>query len=369
MRPLSIRIQQIRPSGIRRIFDLACANPDGIDLSIGDPDYDVPVLVKEEAMSAIKNGMNGYVSTRGIEELRRGIVQKLKSSNLYFEDVLVTSGATGGYYLSMLTLLSSGDEVLIVDPYFVAYANVVIMCGGTPKFIDTYPDFHLREEAIVPLISAKTKAIVINNPNNPTGILYSREELQLVADIAEKYGLYIISDEIYDQFVFSPDCFVSLGQLSKNAIVISGFSKTMGMTGWRLGYVSASHEIIDAMATFQQYSYVCANSVAQYAAIKALSTDISSNVAEYKQRRDLVYDGLKELFVMRKPEGAFYVFPEAPGGDAEKFVNMAIEQNVFIIPGSVFSLKNSHFRISIAADKSKLGRAVEILNRIAKSID
>ncbi len=278
---------------------------------------------------------------------------------------MITAGATGAYMLAIMAMVGPGDEVLIPDPYFVAYANVVIMCGGVPKLIDTYPDFSLREEKIIPLISEKTKAIVINHPNNPTGILYSAEELKLIAEMAEKYGLYILSDEVYDKFVYTNKPFVSMGNVSKNALVISGFSKSAGMTGWRLGYVSGPKRVIDAMATFQQYSYVCANSIAQKAAIAALEYDMTPYVEVYRRRRDMVYDGLKESFKMVKPEGAFFVFPEAPGGDANAFVNKAIANKVFIIPGNVFSEYNTHFRISFAVDDNKITRAIDILNELA----
>lgn len=361
---LSTRVNAIRPSGIRKIFDIACANPDGIDLSIGDPDFDIPEPIKAEGINWIKKGFNHYVSTRGIPELREKIRSRLDDRRINYEDLLVTAGATGGYYLAILTVVSPGDEVLIADPYFVAYANVVIMCGGIPKLIDTYPDFTLREEKILPQITNKTKAIVINHPNNPTGIIYGEKELRLVANIADKYGLHIISDEIYEKFVYEGD-FISIGSVAEDAIIISGFSKSAGMTGWRLGYVSGPRNIIDTMATFQQYSYVCANSIAQKAAITSLDFDISTYVQNYKRRRDLIYNGLKDRFKITKPSGAFFVFPEAPGQDAETFVNKAIEKKVYIIPGNVFSQRNSHFRISFAVNEEKLKRAVAILNDIA----
>ncbi|MFQ6115638.1 MAG: pyridoxal phosphate-dependent aminotransferase, partial [bacterium] len=153
---LSVRVNQIRPSGIRRIFDIACASPDGIDLSIGDPDFDIPNPIKEEGIKWIRQGFNRYVSTQGIPELREKVCKHLHSQSIKYEDVLITAGATGGYMLAILALVGPGDEVVIPDPYFVAYANVVIMCGGIPKFINTYPDFTLREEEIVPLITDNT---------------------------------------------------------------------------------------------------------------------------------------------------------------------------------------------------------------------
>lgn len=363
---LSVRVNQIRPSGIRRIFDIACANPDGIDLSIGDPDFDIPEPIKSEGIKWIQKGFNRYVSTRGIPELRQKLGELLDSRKIKYEDLLITAGATGGYILSIMALVSPGDEILITDPYFVAYANVVIMCGGIPKFIDTYPDFSLRSDAILPLINEKTRAIIINHPNNPTGILYRPDELKMVAEIADAKNLYIISDEIYDKFVFGQSSFVSMGNVADDAIVISGFSKSAGMTGWRLGYVSGPQKVIDAMATFQQYSYVCANSIAQKAALRALDFDMQPYVDRYLKRRDKFYNGLKECYNIVKPGGAFYLFPEAPGGDADAFVNRVIERKVFVIPGNVFSQQNTHFRISFAVSDDKIDKAIDILNDIAR---
>ena len=368
LKPLSDRTNQIRPSGIREIFDIACANPDGIDLSIGDPDYDVPDIIKEAGIALIRQGFNHYVSTRGIPELREKIGQRLERRKIHFEDLLITSGATGAYALAIMSLISPGDEVLITDPYFVAYPNVVIMYGGIPKFIDTYPDFSLREEIIEPLVTEKTKVIIVNHPNNPTGVVYSVDEIKMVTDIANRHGLYVISDEIYDAFVYSEEPFCSFGQISDRIIVIGGFSKSAGMTGWRLGYVSGPQAVIDSMATFQQYSYVCANSMAQKAAVKAVDHDMKAPIERYGRRLRLVYEGLKEQFTMSRSWGAFYLFPEAPGGDADAFVKKAIDHKVFVIPGRVFSERNTHIRLSVAADEEKLKRGIEILNEIARQM-
>lgn len=362
---LSQRVHQIRSSGIRKIFDLACANPDGIDLSIGEPDFDIPDSIKQEGIDWVNKGFNQYVSTRGIEELREKLRSHLDAKKINYDDLLVTAGATAAYYLAILTLVGPGDEVLITDPYFVSYANVVMMCGGIPRMINTYPDFRLRAEEIHPLINKKTKAIVVNHPNNPTGVVYSLEELQTVAEIADRYGLCVLSDEVYDKFVYSDRPFVSMGNVARDAIVISGFSKSAGMTGWRIGYVSGPKDAIDAMATFQQYSYVCANSIAQKAAIKALDYDMESYVASYSRRKHMIYEGLKEQFNLIKPEGAFFIFPEVPGKDADAFVRKAVEKKVFVIPGKVFSQRNTHMRIAFSADERSLRKAIEVLNQIA----
>jgi aspartate aminotransferase/aminotransferase len=369
VKPLSTRVGQIRPSGIRKIFDIACANPDGIDLSIGDPDYDIPEPIKREAARWIEQGFNHYVSTRGIPELREKLVSQLKGRNIGFDDILITAGATGGYFLALMAIVGTGDEVLIPDPYFVAYANVVIMCGGAPKLFNTYPDFNLRREEIEPLITPRTRAIVINNPNNPTGAVYGRDQLKMVAELANKHGLYIIADEIYDKFCYGEEPFVSIGQVVEDAIIISGFSKSAGMTGWRLGYVTGPRRVIDAMATFQQYSYVCANSIAQKAAVKAVDYDMQSYVNSYALRMKLVYDGLRDRFRISQPRGSFFVFPEAPAANADSFVQKAIARKVFVIPGNVFSERNTHFRISFAVNEGKLKRGIAILNDIADEMD
>jgi len=368
-RRLSTRVDEIRPSGIRKIFDIACANPDGIDLSIGAPDFDVPEPVKAEAVKWIEKGFNRYVPTRGIPELRDKLAGQLYARGINFEDILITAGATGGYILAIMAVAGPGDEVLIADPYFVSYANVVIMCGATPKFIDTYPDFRLRPDRIRPLITGRTKAIVINHPNNPTGVVYSVHDLREVAAIASEHGLYVISDEIYDRFVYTDEPFTSMGNVAGDAIVVNGFSKTSGMTGWRLGYVAGPKRVLDAMATLQQYSYVCANSVAQKAAVTAMDFDMSGHVRRYRERMRRLYEGLREQFQMVLPGGAFYLFPKAPGGDAGAFVNRAIERKLYIIPGNVFSGKNTHFRISFAASDDKLERAAAILNEIATEFE
>ncbi len=365
---LATRVKAIQPSGIRRIFDIAVANPDGIDLSIGDPDFDIPEPIKEEGMRWIRKGFNRYVSTRGIPDLRAALQAYLSERDVNFEDVLITAGATGGYFLAMMSIVSPGDEVLIGDPYFVAYANVVIMCGGVPKFIDTYPDFSLRRESILPLITERTKAIVVNNPNNPTGVVYSREEIQLVDEIATEHGLHIISDEIYEKFVYGEKPFISVGTVAEDALVIGGFSKSAGMTGWRLGYAAGPKHLIDAMATYQQYSYVCANSIAQKAAIQALNYDMASHVARFAARRERFYEGLKSHFRMSPSSGAFYLFPEAPGRNADRFVDAAIARGVFVIPGNVFSQRNSHFRLSFAVPDAKIDNAIKILCDLAEEL-
>lgn len=361
---ISERLRNIKPSGVRRIFDLARQMKDPINLSIGEPDFDIPEPLKEEGIEWIKKGFNKYTPTQGIPELRERIALHLKKKGVRFEEVMVTSGVTGGLLLASLTLINPGDEVIIPDPFFVMYEYQVLLMGGVPVFVNTYPDFRLREEEFVRKLSKKTKLIIINSPNNPTGAIYPKEDLMMVVRFAKERDLLILSDDIYDNFVFDAPSCPTIGQLYENTLTFGGFSKGWAMTGWRLGYAAGPKEILQQMITLQQYTFSSANSFAQKAAIKALDFNVESYIAGYRKKRDLMYNGLKEKFNVQKSEGAFYIFPEVPGGTAETFVEKAIQNNVFIVPGSVFSKRNTHVRISFAASNETLQKGIEVLNRI-----
>jgi aspartate aminotransferase/aminotransferase len=337
---------------------------DPINLSIGEPDFDIPEPLKEEGMEWIKKGFNKYTPTQGIPELREKIASHLKKKGVHFEEVIVTAGVTGGLLLASLALINPGDEVVIPDPYFVMYEYQVLLMGGVPVFVDTYPDFRLREEELVAKLSKKTKFIIINSPNNPAGTVYSKGELMTVAKIARERDLLILSDDIYDNFVFDAPTCPCMGQLYEKTLTFGGFSKSWAMTGWRLGYAAGPREILQHMITLQQYTFSSVNSFAQKAGIKALGFNVDHYIEQYKKKRDIVYEGLKEKYHVQKPMGAFYIFPEVPGGNGEAFVEKAIQNNLFIIPGSVFSKRNTHVRISFAASEEMLFRGIEILNRM-----
>ena len=363
---ISDRLGNIKPSGVRRIFDMARQMKDPINLSIGEPDFDIPEPLKEEGIDWIRKGFNKYTPTQGILELREKIASHLKKKGIHFEDVMVTAGVTGGLLLASLTLINPGDEILIPDPFFVMYEYQVLLMGGVPVFLDTYPDFRLREEEIVRKLSKKTKFIIINSPNNPTGAIYPEEDLKKIVSIARERDLLILSDDIYDNFVYEegPAC-PCIGQLYEKTLTFGGFSKGWAMTGWRLGYVAGPKEIVGQMITLQQYTFSSVISFAQKSAVKALDFDVTGYIQKYKTKRDLIYDGLKEKFRVQKPQGAFYIFPEVPGGDGEAFVERALQQNLFVVPGSVFSKRNTHIRISFAASEETLLRGIEVLNRIS----
>jgi len=361
------RMSLIDSSGIRKVFDLARTMKDPVNLSIGQPDFDVPEAVKQAAIESIKAGRNRYTVTQGIPELHASVRQLIKAGRgIEPEDVLITSGVSGGLVLAFLALVDDGDEVLIPDPYFVMYKHLANLTGGRPRFIDTYPDFKLRKEALRAAITPRTKMLVINSPCNPTGVTYSREELEGVAEVAREHDLLVLSDEIYDCFCYRPE-YPSMASLYPKTLLMGGFSKSHAMTGWRLGYAAGPGEIIREMTKLQQYSFVCAPSFAQYAGVTALAAGIGNARDEYRAKRDMIYNGLKDDFDVQKPDGAFYIFPKTPWGTDQEFVEEAIKNNVLVIPGSVFSERATHFRISYAATDDTLKRGIDILNRLARS--
>jgi aspartate/methionine/tyrosine aminotransferase len=362
---LSDRVKSVRPSGVRKIFDLANKIKDPINLSIGEPDFDIPDSIKEEGIQWIRAGFNKYTPSGGIPELREKVLQHLHQKGIICEDVIITAGVTGGLLLALMVTLNPLDEIIIPDPYFVLYEYQVLLLGGRPVFFDTYPDFTLREEVLKKAISDKTKAILINSPNNPTGMVHSQEELEMVVRVARERSLLILSDDIYDRFVYDGDHGAYLGQLYENTLTFGGFSKTWGMTGWRLGYVAGPSEIIQCMVTMQQYAFSSVNSFAQKAALKALDYNTDYLIEDYRKKRDLIYEGIKDKYAVVKPNGAYFIYPEVPGGDGDAFVEKALEKKLFIIPGSVFSRRKSHVRISFASTEDNLLKGIEILRDMA----
>jgi aspartate/methionine/tyrosine aminotransferase len=359
------RMSDMELSGIRRILDLAEKMKDPINFSIGRPDFDVPQPLKDDAKHWIQEGYNKYTVSRGDPMLIEKLHDYLKKKKMIFEDVIATVGVAGGLTLVFTALVNPGDEVLFPDPYFLNYYYITKLMGGVPKFIDTYPDFRLRAEEIEKKITKKTKFIIINSPNNPTGQVYTREELEMVIQIARKHNLFIVSDDVYERFIYDEPVPPFIGQMYEKTIILNGFSKSWAMTGWRLGYVAGPKEFIAKIIPIQQYFYSCPPSFAQRVGVKALDYDVSNHVADYRRKRDLIYNGLKDKYNVVKPRGAFYIFPEAPGKDGEKFVEKALQNSVFMIPGKVFSQRSSHFRISFAVPDETILKGVEILNKLA----
>ncbi|MGB0599291.1 MAG: pyridoxal phosphate-dependent aminotransferase [Rubripirellula sp.] len=363
---ISQRANSFDSSGIRRVFDLAAKLKNPINLSIGQPDFDVPAEVKQAAIEAIETGKNAYSPTQGIGPLREAMRSEVLADYPTHtdRDVFISSGTSGGLLLSMLAMVNPGDEVIFLDPFFVMYPALVQMCGGVPVPVDSYPDFRLNVAKIEAAITEKTKVILVNSPANPTGVTATADEMKAVAQLAADRGIALVSDEIYRQF-FYDDQFVSPAQFNDQTIVIDGFSKSHAMTGWRVGFVHGPSELMNAMLKLQQYSFVCAPQPAQWGALRALEVSLSGHLADYQRKRDLVHDGLSDVYEVVKPGGAFYLFPKAPIASGAAFVEKAISRGLLIIPGNIFSHRDSHFRISFAAPDETLHQGIELLRTLA----
>ncbi|HUT47199.1 MAG TPA: aminotransferase class I/II-fold pyridoxal phosphate-dependent enzyme [Sedimentisphaerales bacterium] len=363
------RADKIDASGIRKVFALAASLKDPINFSIGQPDFDVPEELKEAAIKAIREGQNKYSQTAGDATLKNKITEQVKAEFGWENPaVLVASGVSGGLLLAFLSLIDPGDEVIITDPYFVIYKHVINMLGGKCVYIDSYPDFDLPVEKIAEAITAKTKMIILNSPCNPTGMVYSEDRIKALAKVAADNDILVMTDEIYEKFCYDGDC-ASIASHYEKSLLLRGFSKSYAMTGWRMGYVAA-HEslrhVVEEMTKIQQYTFVCAPTPFQKAAIAALDCDVSDLVDVYRKKRDLLYEGLNGAFELVRPGGAFYAFVKAPGSaGATAFVEKAIANNLLIIPGNVFSEQDTHFRISYATTDDKIRQGVEILRSLA----
>jgi len=359
------RMGRIDASGIRKAFALAAKLSDPINLSIGQPDYDVDDAVKAEAQRQIVAGQNSYTQTWGIAPLREACSDYYEENyGTKLENVMITSGVSGGLFLALMATVNPGDEVLFADPYFVMYKHLATLLGGEARPIDTYPDFKLTAEAVESAITENSKVLILNSPSNPTGVSIDTDELARIAAVAKKHDLLVITDEIYEKLSYDASPSTIVGQYD-NVILLNGFSKMAAMTGWRVGFAAGPEVIIQHMNTLQQYTFVCAPSFAQHAAITALKLDHSSKVDAYREKRDLAYSLLKDAFKVVRPDGAFYIFPEAPGGDGEALVKKAIDHNLIIIPGNVFSERNTHVRVSFAAPNDTIREGLEILRGLA----
>jgi len=361
------RMQSIESSGIRKVFELARSIPDPVNLSIGQPHFDVAEPIKQAAIEAIQRGHNSYTLTQGIGPLRERLMQKLRQDYPDQErELLISSGTAGGLVLALLACINPGDEVILFDPYFVMYPHLTRLAGGVPVLIDTYPHFTIDVQAVSDAITPRTRAVIVNSPANPTGRVATEQELRDLAELCLDRELLLISDEIYAPFVYEAP-FVSPAKFNPHTLVVDSFSKSHSMTGWRVGVAHGPAEIIRQMITLQQYTFVCAPSMAQWGALAACDYDTAAYVSDYKAKRDFMIRELSPYYDLGDPGGAFYLFPRAPGSSGQAFVEHAIAERLLIIPGTVFSLQDTHFRISYAATDEVLQRGVEILKRLAQS--
>ncbi len=364
------RLDRIQASGIREIFDRSAKLDDPINLSIGQPSFDVPEDVKQEAKRAIDRGENQYTGTRGLPRLRKRIREDVEGrTGVKPEATLVTAGVSGGLLLALLARVDAGEEVLVPDPYFVSYKQLTHLLEAKPVFLDTYPTFKLTAEQLQKNITEQSSVLLFNNPGNPTGIAYEKEEVQAIARVCRANDLLIISDEIYAHFTYDHPQYSMLAAAPERTVLLEGASKSYGMPGWRVGWACGPDRVLDQMATLQQFSFVCAHAPSQRAVITALDHDMQEEISTYRRHRDRLCEGLKEQYKFVKPGGAFYLYPEVPGElSGRKFVEMAMDRNLLIVHGSVFSQQDSHFRISYAVEEDELREGVTRLNEIASDI-
>jgi aspartate aminotransferase/aminotransferase len=366
---ISRRALGVDASGIRKVFDLAATMRDPINLSIGLPDFDVPASAKTAAIDAINKGFNRYTPTQGIEPLRKKLRSELSAEmGRDVGEVLITSGVSGGLFLAILATIDPGDEAIFLDPYFVMYKHLLTMAGGKAVAVDSYPDFNFPSDKVRQAITPRTRLMILNSPANPTGVVLSEADVQQAVQIAKEHNLLIVSDEIYEPFLYDmagSQKLPSPARAYENTLILRGFSKSHAMTGWRMAYAAGPAEIIAQMTKLQQYTYVCAPSPFQQAALQAMDIPMQQHIIAYQKKRDLALDILTKKFEIARPAGAFYLFPKVPGNvSATDFVTKAIAHNVLVIPGNVFSERDTHFRISYATTDDKLAKGCEILNSL-----
>jgi aminotransferase len=376
---LSKRVVGLKPSGIRKFFDIAATMKDVISLGIGEPDFTTPKPILDAGVRSLQAGETHYTSNSGKLELRQGIADNLQ--RLYGvkydgeTEIIATVGVSEALYLTFVALLDPGDEVIIPTPCFVSYQAEVYLAGGVPVEIPSKMEnnFQVDPEEVRAAITPRTKVIFIGYPSNPTGAVAEREILMEIAKIAIEHDLMVVSDEIYDRLVYSFKhvCFPALGEeLKKRTVLLGGFSKSHAMTGWRIGFAAAPQEIIQGLVRVHQYTIMSAPTTAQDAAIEALKSDsyVDEMVAEYDRRRKLIVGGLNKLGLTTfEPRGAFYAFPniKASGMDSETFAEKLLhEEHVAVVPGDAFGAGGAGFvRCSYATAYEKIEEALRRMEK------
>ncbi|WP_096436620.1 aminotransferase [Alteribacter populi] len=372
---LSSAVKRIQPSGIRKFFDLASSMDNIISLGVGEPDYSTPWNVREASIASLERGITSYTANAGMLELREAISRYLENEfeTLYnpSDEIIVTAGASEAIDLALRATVNPGEEVLIVEPSFVSYAPLVSLVGGVPVPVATSIEngFKVTAEQIERCVTEKTKAILLCFPNNPTGTIMSKLELEKVAAVIKRHDLLVYSDEIYAEMTYDNQhvSVPSLDGMWERTILISGFSKAFAMTGWRLGYVTAPSHLASGMLKIHQYAMMCASTMAQYGAIEALKNgkeEMLEMIESYRQRRNFFVSSLKEIgLTCHKPGGAFYAFPsiESTGLSSEAFAEkLLFDERVAVVPGNVFGAGGEgHIRCSYASSLSQLEEAVE----------
>jgi aminotransferase len=376
---LSQRVVTLKPSGIRKFFDIVATMDDVISLGIGEPDFSTPPTIISAGIRSLQNGETHYTSNAGRFALRQALSEHLfQRYGVTYDpasEIIITVGVSEALYLAMTALLNPGDEVIIPTPCFVAYQAEVILAGGVAVELPTLASdgFQVDPQRLEAAITPRTKAILLGFPNNPTGVVATREALMEIARIAEKHDLIVVSDELYDQLVYGVEhvCFPSLPGMFQRTILLGGFSKNYAMTGWRIGFAAAPAEILKGLLRVHQYTIMSAPTIAQDAALEAIrhgAADVERMRDEYNRRRILIVSGLNRLGLTTvEPHGAFYAFPNiaATGMDDETFAQKLLEEEkVAVVPGSAFGAGGAGFvRCSYATAYEKIEEALRRLEQ------
>lgn len=374
----------IPPSGIRRFFDLAEKMENVISLGVGEPDYATPWHICDAAISSIEQGHTSYTSNRGIESLRlelaRFLLNRYQLEYDPHSEIIITSGVSEALDIAIRSIVDPGDEVVLIDPIYVSYAPCITLAGGIPVPVPCQEkdQFRLTPDQLMEKVTSKTKALVMNFPNNPTGAVMRREHIKAIADIAVDHDLIVLSDEVYAELTYEGKhvATASVDDLYERTITLSGFSKAFAMTGWRIGYLCAPREISDAALKIHQYVMLSAPTMGQHAALEALrhgNEAMREMISEYYIRRNLFVDGLNRIGLpCHLPEGAFYAFPSVePTGlsDVEFAERLLTESSIAVVPGNVFGEGGrNHVRCAYAVSRADLSLAIERMGEFINSI-
>ena len=384
--PLSDTIVQIEPSGIRKFFDIVSEMKDAISLGVGEPDFDTPWHVREEGIYSLEKGRTFYTSNSGLKNLREEICRYLsRRCGLTYNpdsEIVVTVGGSEAIDIALRAMLNPGDEVLIPQPCFVSYVPCTVLAGGTPVVIELEEkdQFRLTPEKLLEKITDKTKILIMPFPNNPTGAVMRKEDLEPIAKIIEEKDLFVLSDEIYCELTYGDKRHVSIASLPgmrERTVLINGFSKAYAMTGWRLGYAAAPHVILEQMLKIHQFAIMCAPTTSQYAAVSAMrdgDSDVEMMRESYDQIRRFVLHSFEEMGLeCFEPNGAFYTFPSIKrlGMTSDEFANRLLkEEKVAVVPGTAFgACGEGYLRVSYAYSLKNLKEALGRMERFVKKLD
>ena len=384
-RVLNESVKNIKPSGIRKFFDIAATMEDVISLGVGEPDFQTPWVIRKAGIMSLERGKTKYTSNRGLERLRKEISgyvgQKQNISYDPLREILVTVGGSEAIDAAVRAIVAPGDEVIIPQPSYVCYEPVTLLAGGVPVIIETKAEngFKITKEELAAAITPKTKALVLPYPCNPTGAVMERADLEAIAGVLRGTDIIVISDEIYSELTFTGEGHVSIAEIDgmrERTVLVSGFSKAFSMTGWRLGYACGPEEIIAQMTKIHQFAIMCAPTTAQYAAVEALvncEEAVGAMKAEYDRRRKLMVAGFNRIGLeCREPKGAFYAFPsiKSTGLSSDEFCERLLNsQHVAVVPGTAFGKGGEGFvRASYCYSAEHIIEALERIEKFIKTV-